>query len=868
MQEDCMEGKWYRHNFVKGFLIFLAEIMAILMIISMIWILSCPGAAEGVLEGSSGKYEESHELTTSMYWDASDIIYGIRIKQLLGDLTDKKNLKRVVDIETFDNKGKISGKNESGLAYTLGDLLTWRDKYFDQNTLESGDMGSNQKDPVIVCKKPEGGFDYYRYSEFEKKIDDGEFRFVMESEDTSPNEYLRQLKDGSLYKDSYDFTQQAVLDAEKRVLYTQCWNYDGFWLEECVSPVNASDLLDLVNKNKTWNGNLQGAYDEVFSCLSVLNDYYINQENLSMYNDKNSNLVYLYVDDDGHQVYTNREEYSAYGKREASINKIKGIGKYIYETTTHGKLSYDSNIAGKNVDLWDHGDNIPEDGDSLLVAVDTTYPVRDSYYVAAQSYDYFGKSMKKMIVLGVLGVIFFLTSLIWLTVVSGRRVEDEELHLVAFDRWKTEIAAGIMFAMGIFGVVTGVWWVDYNYQESYQIYRFLVIAVLIGVVLCGLFLIGYLSLVRRIKAGTVWSNSLCRWLLEMIPKALMHIPTIWKSVLGLGLFVLAQAFMWTSRNGLGVMIGGLATIVAFVYVVGMAIGRKRIADGIERIAGGEVDYKIPLTGLRGRQLLIAQKVNSIGEGLDAALEDSMKNERMKTDLITNVSHDIKTPLTSIIDYIDLLKRENIEDEKIQGYLAVLEEKSQRLKILTEDVVEASKVSSGNISLEYANLDLVEMVRQTSGEFAEKFEKRNLQEVLTLPEEPAIIRVDGRRMWRILENIYNNAAKYAMEGTRVYADLKIIGNGGGSFVEFSLKNISEQPLNISADELMERFVRGDVSRTTEGSGLGLSIARNLAELMGGKFDLYLDGDLFRVTIKFPAVIVTPLPDKRLLIASEE
>ena len=226
----------------------------------------------------------------------------------------------------------------------------------------------------------------------------------------------------------------------------------------------------------------------------------------------------------------------------------------------------------------------------------------------------------------------------------------------------------------------------------------------------------------------------------------------------------------------------------------------------------------------------------------------MKSERLKTDLITNVSHDIKTPLTSIINYVNLLKQENFEDPKIQRYIEVLEEKSLRLKTLTEDVVEASKVSSGNISLEFMNINMVEMIQQTSGEFEEKFQARNLTEIMNLPEE-AIVRVDGRRMWRVLENIYNNAAKYAMEGTRIYADLQTLDGK----VIFSLKNISEQPLNISsADELTERFIRGDLSRSTEGSGLGLSIAKTLTTMMGGTFDLYLDGDLFKVVIIFDKI----------------
>ena len=228
----------------------------------------------------------------------------------------------------------------------------------------------------------------------------------------------------------------------------------------------------------------------------------------------------------------------------------------------------------------------------------------------------------------------------------------------------------------------------------------------------------------------------------------------------------------------------------------------------------------------------------------------MKNERLKTDLITNVSHDIKTPLTSIINYVDILKRENIQDPKIRGYLDILEAKAQRLKTLTEDVVEASKVSSGNIVLEYMDVDLAEMIQQTEGEFAEKFAARNLSVVVNLPDEPAVIHVDGRRMWRVLENIFGNAAKYAMPGTRVYADADLSVDEEN--VRFSLKNVSEQQLNIAADELTERFIRGDISRSTEGSGLGLSIAKSLAEMQGGRFELYLDGDLFRVNILFPRV----------------
>ena len=214
-------------------------------------------------------------------------------------------------------------------------------------------------------------------------------------------------------------------------------------------------------------------------------------------------------------------------------------------------------------------------------------------------------------------------------------------------------------------------------------------------------------------------------------------------------------------------------------------------------------------------------------------------------MITNVSHDIKTPLTSIINYVDLLKREKLDNQRAQSYIAVLESKSQRLKQLAEDLVEASRISSGNIELEMERINLVELVHQTEGEFAERFEARGLQVISNLPRESVVILADGRRIWRVLENLYNNVAKYAMEHTRVYVDMQ----ADGAQVLFSIKNISENALNIPAEELTERFIRGDISRSTEGSGLGLSIAKNLMTMMGGSFRIYLDGDLFKVMIGF-------------------
>ena len=358
----------------------------------------------------------------------------------------------------------------------------------------------------------------------------------------------------------------------------------------------------------------------------------------------------------------------------------------------------------------------------------------------------------------------------------------------------------------------------------------------------------------------MWSDSFLHWIVTSFGKAVhfvvSHRNSAISSLIPYNLFLLVNlagifgAYLLRGKSALWVL-PALGAIVLDGIVGVLRFKQKAeqidIVEGIRRIRDGEVDYKLDVESLHGDNREMADAVNNIGEGIRKAVSTSMKDEQMKSDLITNVSHDIKTPLTSIINYVDLMKRENPTDPKIQEYLRILDEKSQRLKVLTEDVVEASKASTGNIKLEMNDIDFVEMVQQVIGEFEEKFQEKNLTMMVHFTDEPSIIYADGQRMWRVLENVFGNVVKYAMEGTRVYAEI----SNRNKKVTFSLKNISAQPLNISADELTERFIRGDVARNTEGSGLGLSIAKSLTELQGGEFKLYLDGDLFKVMITFVA-----------------
>lgn len=266
-----------------------------------------------------------------------------------------------------------------------------------------------------------------------------------------------------------------------------------------------------------------------------------------------------------------------------------------------------------------------------------------------------------------------------------------------------------------------------------------------------------------------------------------------------------------------------------------------ITKQVEMMRKGNMNVSIKCTNSELEEL--GENINHLKQGMEKAINESIKAERLKTDLITNVSHDLKTPLTSIINYTDLLKKEKIENENAKKYIDILEKKSKKLKILTEDLIEVSKISSGNETATLEKIDFKELVLQANGEFAEKFEEKNLEVISNLPKEAVIVDLDGKKMWRVLENLYQNVYKYSLENTRVYVDLIV-----NDHIVFTIKNISKEKLNISPDELMERFIRGDSSRHTGGNGLGLSIAKDLSKLNGGTLSIQIDGDLFVAKIK--------------------
>lgn len=324
---------------------------------------------------------------------------------------------------------------------------------------------------------------------------------------------------------------------------------------------------------------------------------------------------------------------------------------------------------------------------------------------------------------------------------------------------------------------------------------------------------------------------------------LLHLlPLTWQWLLVAAMMAAAMLLMLVLEWGFGMFLT-VAGCIAVVFYGAWAFGT--LLEGAQRMRSGSLDSKIDDKLMVGGYRDFAAELNGLADVAVVAAQKQLKSERMKTELITNVSHDIKTPLTSIINYVDLLEKPHTEEQQKQ-YLDVLHRQSLRMKKLIDDLMEMSKAASGNMTVEIIEMDAAEAVNQAIGEFADKLEKADLTPVFHHPEKTINLLADGRLMWRAMSNVLSNAVKYALPGTRLYIDLSETEKSA----VISFKNISREQLNISADELLERFVRGDTSRNTEGSGLGLNIAKSLMELQHGSLQLLVDGDLFKVTLIFP------------------
>lgn len=422
----------------------------------------------------------------------------------------------------------------------------------------------------------------------------------------------------------------------------------------------------------------------------------------------------------------------------------------------------------------------------------------------------------------------------FLAAAAGHRTGGETAVLNPVDRIWLEIPLALLV------VVLFLW-------LQMLAFRDMVLLAILSVVSGCLLLAVTLTIIRRVKAGKLVETTLLHLIVRYAVLAVRHIHIIGRVVAAFILYLAVQVVLITMMAQ-----GGAGALPAFIFVMGnlsvlvllilVAVQYGRVKKGTEKMAQGELSTVVDEKEVPFFKEM-AHNLNSSGHAIKIAVEQATQSERMKSELITNVSHDIKTPLTSIINYVGLLRTTGITDPKALEYVDILEHKSKRLAQLVADLVEASKVTSGAVGVSMESINLGELVKQAGGEFESRFEERGIQLMCRLPEQPVLVYADGRHMWRVLDNLFSNAVKYALDGTRIYVDLADLGNEA----VLSMKNISRDPLNLHPDELMERFVRGDRARVGEGSGLGLSIARSLMELQNGTMDIQIDGDLFKVVL---------------------
>lgn len=735
---------------------------------------------------------------------------------------------KVIDVATFFYRYEGIPHEYVTAKYRLKDLIMWAQDGFEY---ENQWLSGQQADEFLSRTSRYTQIDYDAMNQPRMVVTPFNTRYEEFTEEYSVS--ANEIANGNFYRDDVD--AKILLNRYKTIEGKNIEEYTGTWDDYYA-------LCEYVNGTA--------------NALNINYEEYIRYK--EFYDTDASNLRYYVIKDfgDRQEVYTN---LSTIGLSEDELNaRFKKYGKYLYFSPENMKYDTNTLIEEDTVrKVFNAFEYAYPDKVHMWIGVDTSYPVKDVYIQGLEGYSGYMPYYWHLIGFALAGGLLYLCLLLYLTVKEGRAEDENGNRIVALkriDHIPTECAVVIIIAL-LGGIIFTLATIFASMSYEYYYTAWFKVAGGMGVLICEvLFSIFYYSMVRRIKADNLWEESLTHKILvtgkttawKVYDNGDIIVKTWIPYVIFLIVNLILILFGWK-----GIVIAAFLDLAFGVLIYRNTKDRQRIVKGIEKIREGNFSHKVDEENLHGDNLVLAQAVNSIGEGIRTAVETSMKDERLKADLITNVSHDIKTPLTSIINYVDLIKRENIDNEKVNGYIEVLDAKSQRLKQLTDDLVEASKISSGNIALNWEKINLVELVNQTLGEFSEKFEQKQLLPIIRTADSNMYIEADSRRIWRVMENLFNNIFKYALEGTRVYMDIsKRTGEDGVPYVEVSIKNISAQPLNIHAEELTERFIRGDVARSTEGSGLGLSIAKNLTEVQNGSFEIQLDGDLFKVILTFP------------------
>lgn len=544
---------------------------------------------------------------------------------------------------------------------------------------------------------------------------------------------------------------------------------------------------------------------------------------------------------------------STYGKVNFSCKVFNENGKVAFDNSTNTKNSYILDFP-----MPSHNSSFKG---RIIVYIDKSFPTTDSYSLMNGIIN-IGYALRYWIyVIGACSLVFSIALFVFLMCSAGHRGKTDDISAGFFAKIPLDLLTGAT-ALLIYLIL------QFCFESAYSMYSNVLPMMIMACacVVCFAIFTGWcISLAARVKLKGWWKNTVVFFVLYWLWRGLKDwvwrglkavgrgigyllrsLPLIWKTAI----FMLVLGFLsffviMFYDDGIRVMCWLFGMPLLCVIVGYSAIAMRRLQLAARKLSKGDLSAQVSTKYMLWDFKEHGENLNSIGLGMTRAVDERLKSERLKTELITNVSHDIKTPLTSIINYVDLISKEKCENEKIAEYTLVLSRHSERLKKLIEDLVEASKVSTGNVDVSLAPCDVGVLLSQTAGEYETKLSDSSLTLVVTKPEAPVMIMADGRQLWRVFDNLMNNITKYSQPGTRVY--LSLTAKNGLACVSF--KNTSKFPLNISAEELMERFVRGDSSRNTEGSGLGLSIAKSLTELQHGSFALTIDGDFFKIDLEF-------------------
>lgn len=652
----------------------------------------------------------------------------------------------------------------------------------------------------------------------------------------------------------------------------------GFGSGAFTESVNWDEMKNSLYGGLTWRP-MSEIYDSVeryekygkYDGDDIL--YYNLSENLMVeIKDDNGEVIYSNINEDDMSAVFNKQDYTF------SVPKEETTETYYHEHYENGDL----------VEIYDtiHYEEVTY---TITICVKENLVKKDAFYYVGELFDALAGKQTLFFIYTILSLVVAVALLVFLLCSAGHKADFEGIYISKFDKFPIDILIAVwagltwLLAWGVVSFIDLAFYemVTYNYDPAmWSIVPFLAVLLVLAVVLDAIFLaVLLMTSAVRLKTGNYIKSSIifivlnftfrilkkvliftfktlkksggaifrfCKKTLHLIWSFVRSIPLVWKTVIAVICIMFIEFILLALDWGEWWPAAWIFTGVLCVGVIAVAILLKRIKKGTEEIAKGNVYKKINTKYLFLDMKDHAENINNINDGIAKAVEERMKSERFKTELITNVSHDIKTPLTSIINYVDLLEKEEIQNETAKEYVSVLSRQSARLKKLIEDLLEASKASTGNINVNLTQLELGILLSQALGEYDEKFSNSNLQVVLNKTDDLLLVMADNRHIWRVFDNILNNIAKYAQPNTRVYIDAK----RNGKNAEISFRNISKDPLNISGDELMERFVRGDSSRNTEGSGLGLSIAKSLTEVQNGNLDIKIDGDLFKVRLSFP------------------